>query len=51
MSSSFQDFEDIFGGKVFVIFSTRTGDKKVIVNKEVIEEIRAEIDRLTLNSF
>jgi hypothetical protein len=46
MSSSFQNFEQKFGGKVFVIFSTRTGDKKVIKNKEVIEEIKQEIIRL-----
>ncbi|MCF8431245.1 MAG: hypothetical protein K9G34_04815, partial [Melioribacteraceae bacterium] len=46
MSSSFQDFEKKYGGKVFVIFSTRTGDKKVIKNKEVVDEIRAEIERL-----
>jgi len=50
MSASFQDFEKKYGGKVFVIFSTRTGDKKVIKNKEVIEEIRAEISRLTKNT-
>jgi len=46
MSSSFQDFEDKYGGKVFVIFSARTGNKKEIVNKEVIEEIKTEIERL-----
>ena len=46
MSSSFQDFEEKYGGKVFVIFSTRTGDKKVIKNKEIVDEIRAEIERL-----
>ncbi len=46
MSASFQDFENKYGGKVFVIFSTRTGDKKVIKNKEVVDEIRAEIKRL-----
>ena len=46
MSSSFQNFEKKFGGKVFVIFSTKTGDKKVIKNKEVIEEIKQEIIRL-----
>ncbi|MBC8186398.1 hypothetical protein H8E88_35400 [candidate division KSB1 bacterium] len=46
MSSSFQDFEKKYGGKVFVIFSTRTGDKKVIVNKEIVEEIKNEIERL-----
>jgi len=50
MSASFQDFEKKYGGKVFVIFSTRTRDKKVIKNKEVIEEIRAEISRLTKNA-
>jgi len=47
MSKSFQNFEEQYGGKVFVIFSTRSRDKKVIVNKEVIEEIRVEITRLT----
>ncbi len=46
MSASFQNFEDKFGGKVFTIFSIRTGDKKVIQNKEVIDEIRMEIERL-----
>lgn len=46
MSLSFQNFEKKYGGKVFVIFSTRTGDKKVIKNKEVIEEIKKEIIRL-----
>jgi len=50
MSSSFRDFENKYGGKVFVIFSTRTGDKKVIKNVEVIEEIKAEISRLTKNA-
>ncbi len=46
MSASFQDFEKKYGGKVFVIFSTRTDDKKVIVNKKVIEDIKTEIERL-----
>ena len=46
MSGSFQDFEEKFGGKVFVIFSARTGNKKDIVNKDIIEEIRKEIERL-----
>ncbi len=50
MSSSFKDFEEKYGGKVFVIFSTRIGNKKVILNKEVIEEIKVEIDRLTKNT-
>ncbi len=46
MSNSFKAFEEQFGGKVFVVFSTRVGDKKDIVNKNVIEQIKAEIDRL-----
>lgn len=39
-------FEKEFGGKVFYIFSSKTNGKKVIVNPEVIEEIREEISRL-----
>jgi hypothetical protein len=46
MSGSFQDFEEKYGGKIFVIFSARTGNKKDIVNKDVIEEIKKEIERL-----
>lgn len=46
MESSFQSFEKKFGGKVFVIFSSRSGDKKIIKNKEVVDEIRDEILRL-----
>ncbi len=46
MSKSFQDFEEKYGGKVFVIFSARTGNKKDIVNKEIIADIKKEIERL-----
>ncbi len=46
MSVSFQDFEEKFGGKVFVVFSTRTGNKKDIVNKDVLKDIKKEIERL-----
>jgi hypothetical protein len=46
MSKSFQDFEEKFGGKVFIIFSTKKGNKKDIINKEIIENIRQEIERL-----
>ena len=46
MSASFQDFEERFGGKVFVVFSTRTGNKKDIVNKDVLKDIEKEIERL-----
>jgi hypothetical protein len=42
MKASFADFEEKFGGKVFVVFSL-DGE---IANKEVIEEIKTEIERL-----
>jgi hypothetical protein len=44
MKASFAAFEEQFGGKVFVVFSL----KGEIANKEIIEEIRNEILRLTL---
>jgi hypothetical protein len=40
-------FTEVFGGKVFYLFSEKLGDRKEIKNKEVIEEIRAEIERLS----
>ncbi len=39
-------FTQEFGGKVFYLFSHKVGDKKVIANPEVIEEIQEEILRL-----
>jgi hypothetical protein len=44
MKVSFADFEEHFGGKVFVVFNL-DGE---IANKEVIREIAAEIERLKL---
>lgn len=44
MKKSFIDFEEKFGGKVFVIFS----DDGKIANEEIIEEIRQEIERRNL---
>jgi len=41
-----QKFTEVFGGKVFYLFSTKIGDRKEIQNKEVIDEIRQEIERL-----
>ena len=41
-NTNFQDFEDDFGGKVFTVFS-RDGE---IANRNVIQEIEREIDRL-----
>lgn len=46
MSANFRDFEKKYGGKVFIIFSTRTGHKKDIINKDIIERIDNEIRRL-----
>ena len=51
MSGSFQNFEEKFGGKVFVIFSSRSGNKKDIVNKNILDDIRKEIDRLKKESL
>ncbi|MCF8267609.1 MAG: MjaI family restriction endonuclease [Ignavibacteriales bacterium] len=39
-------FTEVFGGKVFYLFSTKVGDKKKIQNREVINEIKQEIIRL-----
>lgn len=40
------EFTQKYGGKVFYIFSCKRGDSKIIVNAGVIDEIKAEIDRL-----
>ena len=42
MKASFSDFQNEFGGKVFIVFSLN-GE---IANEEVIKDIRNEIDRL-----
>jgi len=39
-------FSSKFGGKVFYIFSEKSNGKKEIANKEVIEDIKKEIERL-----
>jgi hypothetical protein len=41
-----QKFTEEFGGRVFYIISIKEGDKKIIYNPQVIEEIAAEIHRL-----
>ena len=40
------EFTQQYGGKVFYIISIKEGNKKIIHNTEVIEEIRKEIERL-----
>ena len=42
MKASFNDFQEQFGGKVFVIFSL-DGE---IANKEVIEKIQKEVEKI-----
>jgi len=46
LSRTHKNFEKKFGGKVFTIFSIKKGDRKEIYNKEVIGEIKSEIERL-----
>jgi len=41
-----EKFTKQYGGKVFYIFSSKAGERKEIRNKEVIAEIKQEIDRL-----
>ncbi len=41
-----QKFTEVFGGKVFYLFSEKVGDNKEIKNKEVIAEIEKEITDL-----
>ncbi|MDD2671849.1 MAG: MjaI family restriction endonuclease [Syntrophales bacterium] len=43
---SHEEFSKKYGGKVFYVFSSKIGDRKEIKNKEVINEIKQEIERL-----
>lgn len=45
-AESHKKFTEVFGGKVFYLFSAKIGEKKEIQNKEVITEILKEIERL-----
>ncbi|MFN3384947.1 MAG: MjaI family restriction endonuclease, partial [Archaeoglobaceae archaeon] len=47
MRASHERFEKEQGGKVFIVFSVTEKGVKRILNPEVVEEIRAEIRRLT----
>lgn len=46
MQANFEAFEEKYGGKVFMVFSAKGKNKKEIQNKEVLAEIRTEINRL-----
>jgi len=48
-AKSHKQFTEKFGGRVFYIYSIKEGEKKVISNTEVIEEIKKEIQRLGKN--
>jgi hypothetical protein len=45
-STSHEEFSRKYGGKVFYVFSSKLGEKKEIKNREVIDELRNEIERL-----
>lgn len=51
MQTNFEDFEEKYGGRVFIVFSTKVNNKKEIQNKDVILEITKEIERLTSQQF
>ena len=46
MRDTHKKFREKYGGKVFIIFSVKKDNKKEIYNREVIEEIKTEIERL-----
>lgn len=46
MQESHKRFQQEQGGKVFIVFSVNQGGTKVIANLAVVDEIRAEIERL-----
>lgn len=46
MQANFQEFEEKYGGRVFIVFSSKVGNKKEVRNKEVLAEIATEIERL-----
>lgn len=45
--STHEKFHKRFGGAVFTVVSIKDGEKKVIANAEVVDEIREEIVRLS----
>ncbi|MCS6819929.1 MAG: MjaI family restriction endonuclease [Chitinophagales bacterium] len=44
--ASHRKFTEVFGGKVFYLFSEKVDGRKEIKNREVIEELKKEIERL-----
>ena len=46
LAKTHDKFKKEYGGKVFIVFSIKKDNKKVIYNPEVIGEIKEEIERL-----
>lgn len=46
MKKSHERFQSEIGGEVFIVFSVTKGKQKKILNTEIVEEIRREIERL-----
>ena len=46
LTKTHKDFSNKFKGKVFIVFSIKRDGKKEIYNREVVEEIKKEIERL-----
>lgn len=46
ISDSHKKFEKEYGGRVFVVFSAEENRRKKILNEEIIEEIRREVQKL-----
>lgn len=45
--STHKKFTEKYGGNVFYLYSCKSGEKKIIVNTDVIDEIKQEIKRLS----
>ncbi len=46
MAENHEQFRKRFGGRVHVVISVKDGQRKIIANSEVIDQIRADIERL-----
>jgi len=44
--TSHKKFQQKFGGRVFIVFSIKSADKKIIKNVEIFDEIKDELKKL-----